>query len=543
MNSITTATPPPTNGVPINGKPLPLFPAHLAELRASGLSDDTIRAAGIYSESDRRKLASLMNNKNWSAKRGSAIVYPYHDESGAVVLNRVKPDLAPQIKGKSAKYLSPSGAPVRVYFPPGTHRQIADGAVEILITEGEKKSLAATQAGFCCIGLSGVDCWHRKKSTALLPDLDNVQLVGRTVHIVFDSDAANNSRIRENESQLATALQRQGAVVKVVRLPAGLDGAKVGLDDYLIAHGPGELRMLLDHAEPPEMPEPDIFMTPAGEADGADVAQRMLASLEWQGVTRLRYWRGEWWYWDNGGYRQLNDEDLRGKVVEFLCRDYFKVKCEHVSNVIEHLKSQALVPARADAPMWLSPQSIDWPAPECLATKSGVVHLSSLVSQSEPSIVPATPALFTLTATDLDLDKNAPRPATWFKFLAALWGDDQQSIDTLQEIFGYLLTTDTRQQKIFLLIGPKRSGKGTIARLLTGIIGKANVAAPSLAGLATNFGLWPLIGKTAAIIPDARLSGRADQAAVVERLLSISGECAPRACTANSSIRLYNRRR
>src|SRR5207302_2367278 len=37
-------------------------------------------------------------------------------------------------------------------------------------------------------------------------------------------------------------------------------------------------------------------------------------------------------------------------------------------------------------------------------------------------------------------------------------------------------------------------------------------------------GLAPLIGKHVAIISDARLSGRTDQAVIVERLLSISGE-------------------
>ena len=42
--------------------------------------------------------------------------------------------------------------------------------------------------------------------------------------------------------------------------------------------------------------------------------------------------------------------------------------------------------------------------------------------------------------------------------------------------------------------------------------------------LANNFGLAPLIDKPLAIISDARLSGRSDQAVIVERLLSISGE-------------------
>src|SRR5262249_61592822 len=98
------------------------------------------------------------------------------------------------------------------------------------------------------------------------------------------------------------------------------------------------------------------------------------------------------------------------------------------------------------------------------------------------------------------------------------------AIATLQEWFGYCLLPDTSQQKILLAVGPKRSGKGTIARVLRGLVGIENTAGPTLAGLGTNFGLWPLLGKTLAIISDARLSGRTDAAVVTERLLSISGE-------------------
>ena len=79
-------------------------------------------------------------------------------------------------------------------------------------------------------------------------------------------------------------------------------------------------------------------------------------------------------------------------------------------------------------------------------------------------------------------------------------------------------------QKIFLVVGPKRSGKGTIGRVLTAMLGKGNVASPTLSSMSNQFGLQSLIGKPLAIIADARLSGRTDQAAIAERLLSISGE-------------------
>jgi putative DNA primase/helicase len=75
-----------------------------------------------------------------------------------------------------------------------------------------------------------------------------------------------------------------------------------------------------------------------------------------------------------------------------------------------------------------------------------------------------------------------------------------------------------------MLVGPTRSGKGTIARVLESLIGRANVVGPTLASFESNFGLAPLLGKSVAIIADARLSGRVDQSKIVERLLSISGE-------------------
>jgi putative DNA primase/helicase len=105
-----------------------------------------------------------------------------------------------------------------------------------------------------------------------------------------------------------------------------------------------------------------------------------------------------------------------------------------------------------------------------------------------------------------------------------LWPDDPQSIATLQEWFGYCLLPDTRQQKILALIGPRRCGKGTVARIMRGMIGPENVAGPTLSGLTITFGLQCLIGKPLAIISDARLSGKSDAAIVTERLLSISGE-------------------
>jgi putative DNA primase/helicase len=82
----------------------------------------------------------------------------------------------------------------------------------------------------------------------------------------------------------------------------------------------------------------------------------------------------------------------------------------------------------------------------------------------------------------------------------------------------------TEKQKIFGFIGPKRSGKGTILRVATALIGAENVVGPTLSALATQFGLASLIGKPLAAISDARLGRKKDAYVAVERLLAISGE-------------------
>ena len=157
-------------------------------------------------------------------------------------------------------------------------------------------------------------------------------------------------------------------------------------------------------------------------------------------------------------------------------------------------------------------------AADLIACRNGLLNIRS------GALLPHTPYLFNVNSLPFDYDPEASRPAEWLKFLKQLWPDDKQSRRTLQEIFGLLLTADTSHQKIFMIVGPKRSGKGTIGRVLTELLGKDNVVNPTLKGLASHFGLMPLIDKRAAIISDARLGAQVDGNAVAERLLSISGE-------------------
>ncbi len=182
-------------------------PHHLADLRASGLSDKTIEEARIYTEESYFRLASFLNWKKYARKYGIALVFPFHNELGDVVLRRIKPDNPPLKNGRVLKYLQPSKSAVRAYIPRSVFPLLRDPQKRLFFTEGEKKALKATQEGFPTIGLTGVECWHNKKAGSLIPDLEAVEWKNRAVFIVFDSDADTNPQVEDNIRLLAASFK------------------------------------------------------------------------------------------------------------------------------------------------------------------------------------------------------------------------------------------------------------------------------------------------------------------------------------------------
>ena len=241
----------------------------------------------------------------------------------------------------------------------------------------------------------------------------------------------------------------------------------------------------------------------------------------------LYHHRGDFYRWVRSRWQHVEEGDLRAQLYEYLegtkaigknkNLEPFKPTARRVTDILDALRGAVHLSSGLAPPTWLK-QVPDLLPNELIPCCNGLLHVP------EMCLLGHDVDFFNTSALDVAYDPKTSEPTQWLAFLRSLWEDDSEAIATLEEMFGYLLTTDTRQQKIFMLVGPKRSGKGTIARVLTALLGRENVAGPTLGSLATNFGLSPLIGKPLAIISDARLGSRSDQAVIVERLLSISGE-------------------
>jgi len=223
---------------------------HLADLRRSGLSDETIAAAGFRSLS----AEGVREVLGMDVGSGLAIPYPgaaYGDGSPYVRVRLDRP--LPMGDGHTARYLTRKGEPPRLYVPPAMPAGWQeDPAVRLLVTEGEKKSLSGTQSGFPCLGIAGVWAWLVKgtsRSPRPLHDLDAIAWESRQVVVVGDSDLRQKKQAADGLRRLCGALASRGARAGLLLLPAG-SGAKVGLDDLLVADGPAALAALLAKAAP-----------------------------------------------------------------------------------------------------------------------------------------------------------------------------------------------------------------------------------------------------------------------------------------------------
>lgn len=266
--------------------------------------------------------------------------------------------------------------------------------------------------------------------------------------------------------------------------------------------------------------------------DPLTIAEKFVAArYEHDHCTTLWHRGGDFFKWNGSCYEVAEHDAIRSEVYGFLASAYREQRSSDVTQlvriqpddravnrVLDAMKAVIHLDATVASGTWLDNHKTRPPADELVACGNGLLHLLTM------SLLRPTPRFFNTTALPVEFDLTASKPDRLLQFLQELWGSDAESIETLQEWFGYCLTTDTRLQKLLLIVGPKRSGKGTIGRVLRGLLGAANVAGPTLASLRTNFGLSALLDKTVGIISDARLPKRSDGAVIVERLLSMTGE-------------------
>jgi putative DNA primase/helicase len=276
-----------------------------------------------------------------------------------------------------------------------------------------------------------------------------------------------------------------------------------------------------DQPDDPEDGQPEP--APADEKTGGDlpspnqplaVARRLVARMR---VPRL-WWRGDFYQWQGTRW----DATETSFIEHWIYR-----QTEHAEYEFVDAKGEASMRAWApnkkrvaDVAHALGVGALQrfGDDDKVTATTNGILE----IGPAGRTLLPHTPERFNLFSLPFAYDADAECPF-WLAFLESILPGDQQAHDFLGEWFGYVLSGRTDQQKILALIGERRSGKGTIARVLAAMLGKENIAGLDLNLLPGNFGLESLIGKSLAISGDVRWHSRSVGDAV-PILLQVSGQ-------------------
>lgn len=482
-----------------------LEPHHLAELRASGISDEMIQACGFRSVGP-AEAGELLNWNRPAA--GGGLAFPYAAPDGTISLVRLKLD-TPRTADKDGerkeiKYEAPRGSRVRLYVPPPVYPLLAT-ADPLVLTEGEKKAASAASRGLAAVAVAGVWCWKdRAASTAskkdeLLPDFGQIPLEGRRVAIAFDSDAATNPEVRKAEARLAKALAGRGAVAVPVRLPAGPGGEKQGLDDFLAARGAAgkeEFLALADAAFD------ELLATPAGADDGPPApfkAARLYlgAVCTHGGEYTLRRHAETFYRWRGGRYEPVSDEEVEAEILRFVSDAFGPAAASprYALDIAACVRALVMVDGAIAPPVWLGGQHRG-PQFDYLAFTNGILDLKGVFSGAEECLLPPSPLWFSTTVLDYAFDPDADCPG-WLTFLDRVLEGDAERIALAEELVGVCLTPDPTFHKFALLVGDGANGKSVFCEVLTGVLGPDNVSHVPLESFGQRFQLTPTLCKLA----------------------------------------------
>lgn len=257
----------------------------------------------------------------------------------------------------------------------------------------------------------------------------------------------------------------------------------------------------------------DSFLPYPPSSAPLEVAHAVLEdNYSWGGESTLVHWRGNYWAWTETQWAKVDIGDIE-KDLYYTLHNALKSDGtpwsptkNKVTSVEHALRSACRI----------SPDTE--PDTHYIALHNG------LLDPTTKELHPHTPTIFNTHSLPFDYKPEANPPTRWTKFLESLWGDDPDSIRALQQWFGYIMSGRTNLQKMMFLIGPARSGKSTIVRILEALIGRTNTVGLSVTTFGDQFGLSQLPGKSLATIGDARDFRGSHGKTVVSRMLSISGE-------------------
>jgi P4 family phage/plasmid primase-like protien len=458
------------------GQDQPLLDHHRRLLEeGSGIAPAIIAERGYWSATTTDELAALGFVP--VQRRVPALVVPRYTTAGVSGPAQIRPD-TPRVqkrdgKERRLKYESPITSRNAIDVHPRTVAILGEPSVPLLIGEGIRKGDSAVSHGFHSLNLPGVYGWrgtNAQGGSRTLPDFDDIAINDRRLCIVYDSDGATNPQVQQGATRLRDALLRRHAKAFVLFLPPGLNGEKVGEDDFLVAGG--DLAALIAEAE----------ATPSGVFAAAlrryhltdyGNAERFVA----QHRDAVRYcWSAHAWHvWTGTHWDDEARAVIRQKAKATVRRIYREVDLaasdDEAKAIVKHASQSEAAPrlqallelAQSEPGIPIAPTDFDRD-PWLLNAQNGTIDLRS--GELRPHR--RTDLLSKIIPLDYDPDARCPR---WEQFIDEITAGRPALGAFLQDAVGYSLSGDTRERAFFVGFGGGRNGKTKLYEAIEALLG------------------------------------------------------------------------
>ena len=457
--------------------------------------DDMIRA--LRKIDSRNKTANGLGMLSQFVKRqpiewtdGGVGFWGYADDTPLAV--QVKPNAPRKDKKgtKSIKYESPLGTTSRLMIPRVTREiwerisarvnvpigdytdyrdwLIAHPQVPTCTTEGFRKVMSHTSAGYAVIGFAGIENWsipreHDWDMREPIPDLVPLLAPGRHFTICYDCDQLPSTVVKVNKAvgTLSKMLLGRGCTVN----RATWDNSYKGIDDLIFNCGAKILERVIAESKPITLVSIDSAAKKPPENMVAEVIakeykQRLIYCSE------LKEW---FWYEQSGKWIVRNSDEIDA---------FFRYEIEkqvpnygtsnYVNNVINAAKSRLLV--------------IKWrEASSLLYTpfQNGVLNLKTF------ELEPYKPEFY--FRWQLSYNYNLLAKCDIFEeWLLETMGGDKDKVQLIRAYIKAVITGRKDLQRYMEFIGVGGSGKSTLINVTTGLIGIDNCCFTDLVRIETD---------------------------------------------------------
>jgi len=390
----------------------------------------------------------------------------------------------------------------------------------VIIVEGVSDVMAAATIGLDAVG--------KPSNIGGLDILKKMPITGKEVWIIGENDVKANGDWPGKEGVERTYLALRG-MCRTTRFmpPDGVKDLRAWVQRGLTLEQLTEY--VKEHGDSSNDLGPDVF-----ESDiAAKIAERFVDDRYIEGDTvTLRTYHGDWFRWNKRCYETFATDALRGQLYDFLDgKSFLQTDGRGNEKVVPYKSNRSKVndiidafnrwsPVYGDPPLWL--ENVDLPDPvDLISFNNGLLDVKAYMD-GQIVLHDPDPRMFSINRCPFDFDENV-RSDFIESYLLDTYNGDQNAVDLIAEWTGYCMTSDLSYEKMLLIYGEPRSGKGTILDMMAHTIGKNLRGTSRLEAIGSRFGLEPLISKYLCTFGDVRNPSSETLSRALEVILQIVG--------------------